>query len=54
MNIELKKVWGKVRQDRWGVVVKIVNGDKTFEYMPTYKELAAMYMLLVECERLNK
>jgi hypothetical protein len=54
MKIEIKKVWGKVRQDRWGVVVRIENRGNIFEYMPTYKDLAQIYCKLVEVEELNK
>lgn len=52
--IKIDDVWGKERQDRKGVVVEIKNRDQTFKWMPTYKELSKIYLLLAEVEVLNQ
>jgi len=49
-----KGVWGKHRQDRWGVIVEITNRDQKFLYMPTYKHLDEIFILLKEVEKLNE
>lgn len=53
-SIKIEKIWGKVRQDRYGVVVTINNKEQVFKWLPTYEELARIYCLLVEAEAINK
>ena len=48
-----KGVWGKARSDRWGVIVEITNRDQTFKFMPTYKQLDEIFVLLKDVEKLN-
>jgi len=54
MEINIEKVWGKQRGDRWGVVVRIENRGTTFKFMPTYAHIQEMLKLLREVEELNK
>jgi len=54
MEITIKKVWGKVRNDRWGVVVSIENRGMVFEWLPTYKHLEILTQKLKEVEIMNK
>ena len=53
MEIKIAKVWGKVRNDRWGVIVVIKNKGNTFLYMPTYPHVKEMLKKLEEVEILN-
>lgn len=52
--ITIKKVYGKVRQDRWGVVVAIEYKGNVFEWLPTYADLETLKTKLIEVEILNK
>jgi len=54
MKINIEKVWGKERADRWGVIVHIENHGKVFKFMPTYDHLRKIVTLLEEVEVLNK
>jgi len=54
MKINIEKVWGKSRPDRWGVVVHIENRGQVFKFMPTYDHVKKIVDLLKEVEVLNK
>lgn len=53
-DIKIIDAFGKVRNDRKGVVLEIKYRGQLFRFMPTYKDLAKMYELLAEVEEWNK
>jgi len=54
MEIKIEKIYGKVRNDRWGVIVEITNKDQVFKWLPTYKNVDELIKKLVEVELLNE
>jgi len=50
----IENAYGKVRGDRFGVVVEIFYKENCFKFMPTYKDLATIYALLAQVEAMNK
>lgn len=59
IKIGVERVWGKVRQDRMGVVVEFPNcisttTKKSFKWMPTYSQLEDIKEKLIEVEKINE
>ena len=54
VSINITQVWGKERQDRYGVVVQIEHNGNIFKFMPTYKQLCEIHTKLILAEELNK
>jgi len=53
-DIKIEKIWSKLRNDSVWVVLKIEHNNNIFRFLPKYKDVAKIYILLIEAEKINK